>query len=317
MANTSVPHLTSPSAPSINDDDSGYNSATESAAMVTSSSPTHGVIKMDDGEIPELADFFKKTIVTEADRQAYHDLGWLSGNLISFIPEVDVPTVEGSTVLCFECQLAAGLGLPPSKFLSSIMSYLGCSLVHLNANAVSALNSFVMLCECWLGIPLDTSLFWYYYSLARYSKTMFGGIGLSLQHKCRDKYIKATFKSCWKGAQQKWVLVDMHVEPPWVNKLMFPPAIKDQWKEPPMTDRLATLVRHVAELRQAGLEACHCTEEFYLWRIHPLGRRKTLAFESPRLADPSRDPLPGNIFIFSFNAECHLYHDLTYSSFIL
>jgi hypothetical protein len=84
-----------------------------------------------------------------------------------------------------------------------------------------------------------------------------------------------------------------------------------------MTDRLAALVRRVAELRQAGLEACHCTEEFYLRRIHPLGRRKTLAFESPRLADPSRDPLPDNFFIFSFNAECHLYHDLTYSSFIL
>jgi hypothetical protein len=38
----------------------------------------------------------------------------------------------------------------------------------------------VMLCECWLGIPPDTSLFWYYYSPARYSKTIFGGIGLSL-----------------------------------------------------------------------------------------------------------------------------------------
>jgi hypothetical protein len=270
-----------------------------------------------DGEIPELADFFKKTIVTEADRQTYHDLDWLSGNLISFIPEVDVPTVEGSTVLCFECQLAAGLGLPPSKFLSNIMGYLGCSLVHLNTNTVSALSSFAMLCECWLGIPPDTSLFWYYYSPARYFKTIFVGIGLSLRRKYRDEYIKATFKSCWKGAQQKWVLVDMHVEPPWVNKLMFPPAIKDQRKEPSMTDRLAALVRRVAELRQAGLEACHCGEEFYLRWIHPLGRRKTLAFKSPRLADPSRDPLPGNIFILTFNAECNLYHDLTYSSFIL
>jgi hypothetical protein len=109
----------------------------------------------------------------------------------------------------------------------------------------------------------------------------------------------------------------MHVEPPWVNVLLFPPAINDQWKEPPMIDRLAALVRRVAELRQAGLEACHCAEEFYLRWIHPLGRRKTLAFESPRLADPSRDPLLGKIFILSFNAECHLYPDLTYSSFIL
>ena len=84
-----------------------------------------------------------------------------------------------------------------------------------------------------------------------------------------------------------------------------------------MTDCLAALVRRIVELRQARLEACHCTEEFYLRRIRPLGRRKTLAFESPRLADPSRDPLPGNIFIFSFNVECHLYPDLIYSSFIL
>jgi hypothetical protein len=135
MANTSVSRPTSPSAPSINDNDSRYNSAMESAVMATSSSPTRGFIKMDDGKIPELADFFKKTIITESDRKAYHDLGWLFGNLISFIPEVDVPTVEGSIVLCFECQLAAGLGLPPSKFLSNIMSYLGCSLVVLVRNS--------------------------------------------------------------------------------------------------------------------------------------------------------------------------------------
>jgi hypothetical protein len=46
-----------------------------------------------------------------------------------------------------------------------------------------------------------------------------------------------------------------------------------------MTDRLVTLTKRVAELRQAGLEACHCVEEFFVRRIHPLGRRKTLAFE--------------------------------------
>jgi hypothetical protein len=79
---------------------------------------------MAEGEISELIDFFKKTIVTKDDHRAYHDRGWLIGNLVSFIPEVDVPTVEGSTILCFKSQLAAGLGLPPSKFLSSIMNYL-------------------------------------------------------------------------------------------------------------------------------------------------------------------------------------------------
>jgi hypothetical protein len=116
------------------------------------------------GEIPELTDFFKKTSVSEEELQAYHCHGWLTGNVLSSIPEVDIPTVHGSSILCFESHLLARLRLPPSNFLAAIMNYLGFSLVHFNANVIAALSSFVMLCECWLGISLDSSLFWYYYS---------------------------------------------------------------------------------------------------------------------------------------------------------
>jgi hypothetical protein len=147
MTNTTVHAPTALVALLTNADDSGHDSGTESTTMAAPSSPTRGTAKMAESEILELTDFFKKMIVTEDDRQAYHNRGWLTGNLVSFIPEVDVPTVESSTILCFESQLAAGLVLPPNKFLSSIMNYLECSLVHLNTNVVSTLSSFVMLCE--------------------------------------------------------------------------------------------------------------------------------------------------------------------------
>jgi hypothetical protein len=159
MTDTTVHAPAAPVASSANADDSGHDSGTESTAMAASSSLTRGTTKIAEGEIPELTDFFKKVTMTEDDRRAYHDRGWLIGNLTSFIPRVDVPTVEGFTILCFESQLAARLGLPPSKFLSSTMNYLECLLVHLNTNVVYALTSFIMLCGCWLGIPLDTSLF--------------------------------------------------------------------------------------------------------------------------------------------------------------
>jgi hypothetical protein len=159
MADTTIHAPAAPIAPSANADDSGHNFGVESTTIAASSSPTCGATKMAEVEIPELADFFKKTTVTKDDRRAYHDRGWLTGNLVPFIPEVDVPTVEGSTILCSESHVTTGVGLPYSKFLSSSMNYLGCSLVHLNANVVSALSNFVMLCECWLGIPPDTSLF--------------------------------------------------------------------------------------------------------------------------------------------------------------
>jgi hypothetical protein len=103
----------------------------------------------------------------------------------------------------------------------------------------------------------------------------------------------------WKGAQQKWILVDMHDQPPWVNKLLFPLAIKNKRSEPPMTNRLAALTKRVVELRQAGLEACHCVEEFYLQRIRPLGHQKKLAFECPQMADPHSEPSECYPFVFS------------------
>jgi hypothetical protein len=39
------------------------------------------------------------------------------------------------------------------------MGYLNYELFHFNPNAISELSTFVMLCECWLGIMPDTSLF--------------------------------------------------------------------------------------------------------------------------------------------------------------
>jgi hypothetical protein len=130
----------------------------------TTSSPTRGAALMAKGEIPELLDFFKKTSITDGERQAYHECGCLTGNIISSVPEVDIPTIEGSTTICIESHLIAGLGVLPKKFLLTIMGYLNYELFHFNPNAISALSTFVMLCECWLGIASDTSLFWYYYS---------------------------------------------------------------------------------------------------------------------------------------------------------
>jgi hypothetical protein len=143
------------------DNDAGDESRAESTTMRNSSSPTRGAALMAKGEILELMDFFKGTTVSEDALQAYHNHGCLTSNILSSIPEVDVPTIVGSSVLCFKSHLLTGLGLPPSKFLAAIMNYHGRSLIHFNAIAIAALSNFVMLYECWLGIPPNSSLFWY------------------------------------------------------------------------------------------------------------------------------------------------------------
>jgi hypothetical protein len=132
--------------PPVDEDTGGYSGAKSIAVMA--SSPTRGATLMANCEIPKLSDFFRKTSVSDDEHQAYHERGWLTGNVISSIHEVDVPTVEGSTIVCFESHLVTGLGLPPSKFLVTIMGYLNCELFHFNPNAISALSTIVMLYEC-------------------------------------------------------------------------------------------------------------------------------------------------------------------------
>jgi hypothetical protein len=179
-------------------DESKSNSRTESDSPAVSTSSKTATTKIADKTIPDMSDYWKKSTITETDHKAYHSAGWLIGGLESSVSEVDVPMVEGSTVVCFDSHLVVGLGLPPHKFLVAIMNFLRCELVHLYPNAIAALSCFTMLYECWLGIAPDTCLFWYFHSPARYDKVVYSRIGLSLHRSRQKAYINATFKGSWK-----------------------------------------------------------------------------------------------------------------------
>jgi hypothetical protein len=92
----------------------------------------------------------------------------------------------------------------------------------------------------------------------------------------------------------------MHVPPQWENRHQLPPLIDNKQGKLEMTPRLIALVKLVAELHNADLRACHCTEEFILWWIYPLGHRDALAYECPRLADPSHELANSKIFNFVY-----------------
>jgi hypothetical protein len=221
-------------------------------------------------------------MISEKDLFAYHAIGWLLGVVLSSATSLEFPTIDRTIIICFESHLMCELGLSPSKFVVSILNYLGCELVHLNPNAIAALSCFSMLCECWLWIPNDTSLFWYFYYPARYDKKVFSGIELTLHRNHHKEYLNDMFRGCWKGATQRWFHVDIHFEPQWSNKHLLPPLVENKRKEPEMTPHLETLVKRVTKLCWARLEVGHCTKEFTFRWIRPLDRREKLAFVCPR-----------------------------------
>jgi hypothetical protein len=67
-----------------------------------------------------------------------------------------------------------------------------------------------------------------------------------------------------------------------------------------MTPRLVALVKRVAELKDAGLQACHCAEEFTLRWIQPLDRREKLAYECMWLTNSRGKPAAGKTFSLCF-----------------
>jgi hypothetical protein len=129
-------------------DEGKTHSGGESDVLTTSSSSKEAIAKMVNKTTSVLSNYWKKSMITKADRSSYHTVGWLGDTLESFVPIVEVPMVDNSIVVCFKSHLITGLGLPPSKFLVSILNFIGCELVHLNPNAITALSCFTMLCEC-------------------------------------------------------------------------------------------------------------------------------------------------------------------------
>jgi hypothetical protein len=88
--------------------------------------------------------------------------------------------------------------------------------------------------------------------------------------------------------------------------------IANKRKAPKDSPRLKALVKRVAELHRARLEACHIAEEFIFWQICPLDRKEKLALECLQFADPSRDRSDGKGFLIlrfmllTFPSSCEM-----------
>jgi hypothetical protein len=122
--------------------------AAESEAASSTSSSTMADQAIANKEVPLLYQYWKAPTVTDKDISTYHATGWLPGILLCSPTTLDFLMIDRTNIVCFESHMMCGLGLPPSKFLISILNYIGCELVHLNPNAISVLSCFCMLCEC-------------------------------------------------------------------------------------------------------------------------------------------------------------------------
>lgn len=229
--------------------------------------------------VPKMYDYWKKTCLTESDLTCFSAKGYLPDNTVRYIPEIkDYPLRKDLELPVFESHLIAGLGFPPSKFFESFCLFFNLEPLHLKTNVVSALSVFVMLCECWLGIPPCLKLFRYFHLLSYYRHDgIVHSIGVQVRRNKRNEYIPYNGRGSWR-----------HDPSPILGRGLLPHLTEKKRSPPLLTPRLNKLIARVRELRAAGLHATHCAEEFIIRRIRPLGHRNKLAFACPRDSDPNR-----------------------------
>jgi hypothetical protein len=83
-------------------------------------------------------------MVKEEDICKFHEAEWLPCDLVCSTTSLNFPAIDHMHIVCLESHLICGLGLLPSKFLISILSFLGCEQIHLQQKAIATLSYYIL-----------------------------------------------------------------------------------------------------------------------------------------------------------------------------
>jgi hypothetical protein len=121
----------------------------------------------------------------------------------------DIPTPNTNEIVVFASFFQHGFGLLVYDFLCSLLDHYQIELVHLNPNSILQIAVFVHLCEAYLGIPPNFSLFKNYFFLKYQSRVanqkVIGGVGL--QPRPHAGFLDLPLKKISLGMAQNMVLL--------------------------------------------------------------------------------------------------------------
>jgi hypothetical protein len=94
----------------------------------------------------------------------------------------DIPIPNTKEIMVFSSFFQRGFGLPASDFMCGLLDHYKIELVHINPNSILQITVFVHLCEAFLGIPPNFSLFKNYFFLkyqpSAANRKVIRGVGL-------------------------------------------------------------------------------------------------------------------------------------------
>jgi hypothetical protein len=188
-----------------------------------------------------------------------------------------VPEPGADEVVIFKSFLLAGLVPPFSEFFLTVLLYYNVHLCHLVPNSVLMLATFVYLCEQFIGITPNLTLFRSLYTL-RVQHTPHAVGSCCFRLRDTGAYIQMPIKDKWEAWSREWMYIQAEVKSDlltWPEREAVP---QDSWSEPvEETPELRVVTARLRELKAAGLTGAMVITDFVSRRISPLRERGRLA----------------------------------------
>jgi hypothetical protein len=213
-------------------------------------------------------------------------LGWSAPGLDGRICAGAAPLgylVAGEFVL-FTSYISCWLALPVSPFFLLLLEEFGLQLQHLTPHSILQTAIFVHLCEMFVGVPLCTSLFRYFFVLVKSGKTRDHISAYYFQTRPDPAvvYIPTFGGARWENWRSDWVIASTKPN----NHLVLPsngPALdRKQWRtKPSLSPEFLPVLDRIKALVTGGLTSMHVVDDFLKRRIMPPHRRPRLCAGSP------------------------------------
>jgi hypothetical protein len=215
----------------------------------------------------------------------------------------DIPTSNTNEIVVLSSFFQRGFGLPTCEFLRGLLHHYEIELVHLNPNSILQIAVFVQLCETFLSVHLNFSLFKSYF-LLKYQPSVdkwkvISSVGL--QTCPRSGFLDLSMKTSLKGWHKSWFYCENHEPslPPFVGRL---PEFSGTWSEEPTPTELpivASLGNQVNNLKNQGLTDVCVAAHWLAHRVMPLKKQVHPRCEYNGVHDPTLEtfviPSPSKI----------------------
>jgi hypothetical protein len=205
----------------------------------------------------------------------------------------DIPTPNTNEIVVFSSFFQRGFGLPTYDFLCRLLDHYQIELVHLNPNSILHIAIFVHLCESFLGIPPNFSLFKNYFFLKYHPSVanckVIGGVGL--QTCPRAGFFDLLMKTSLQGWHMTWFYCENH-EPNLPSFIGHLPEFQGSWSEEPTLLELphvAALTNKINLLKEHHLTGVCMAAHWLACRAIPLKKPVHPGWEYSGVKDPTRE----------------------------